>query len=58
MSARSITVGPGPLRKSPTTPVPPTAEVTSNPRWARCSAASFAVRTSCMDSSGWLWRSL
>jgi hypothetical protein len=52
MSARSITVGPSPLRITPTTPVLPTAGVTSKPAARSRSAATPAVRVSCMDSSG------
>ena len=58
MSARSITVGPSPFFSSPTTPVPPTPSVTSNPAAFSRSAAKPAVRFSCSDSSGWLWMSL
>jgi hypothetical protein len=41
MSARTSTVGPSPLRITPTTPVPPTFSVTSRPGMAR---SSFAMR--------------
>ena len=52
MSARSSTVAPSPLRKSPTTPVPPTPSVTSYPCWRSQSAAMPAVRCSCIDEFG------
>ena len=52
MSARSITIGPSPLRSRPTTPVFPTPVVTSNPAARSRSATKPAVRVSCMDSSG------
>jgi hypothetical protein len=52
MSARSITVGPSPLRSTPATPVLPTPVVTSNPDALNPSAARPAVRVSCIDSSG------
>ena len=34
MSARSMTIGPSPLRKRPTTPVTPTARVTAYPSFS------------------------
>jgi hypothetical protein len=46
MSARSITVGPSPFFSSPTTPVPPTPSVTSNPAAFSRSAAKPAVHFS------------
>ena len=58
MSARSSTVAPSPLRKSPTTPVPPIFSVTSYPCWRNHSAAMPAVRCSCIESSGLAWMSL
>ena len=42
MSARSMTVGPSPLRSTPTTPVPPTPLLTSQPAHSSCSAALAA----------------
>jgi hypothetical protein len=58
MSARSITVGPAPLRSTPTTPVLPTLRLTSYPKRSIQSAATLAVRTSCIDSSGCWCKSL
>src|ERR1043166_3644398 len=52
MSARSITVGPSPFRSRPTTPVFPTPVVTSNPASCSRSAATFAVLSSSIESSG------
>lgn len=58
MSARSITVGPAPFFSNPTTPVLPTPVVTSNPAARRRSAATPAVRVSCIDNSGCEWMSM
>jgi hypothetical protein len=52
MSARSSAVGPGPLRSTPTTPVPPTPSVVSNPASRSQAAPIPAVRVSANDSSG------
>lgn len=58
MSARSITVGPAPFLSRPTTPVLPTLRVTWYPKRSSQSAAILAVRTSCIESSGFSCRSL
>ena len=50
MSARSITVGPSPLRSSPTTPVLPTPVVTSKPAFLSLSVAIPAVHVSTIDN--------
>ena len=57
MSARSSAVGPGPLRSTPTTPVPPTPSVVSNPASRSQAAPIPAVRVSANDSSGLRCRS-
>jgi hypothetical protein len=53
-----MTVGPGPFLRRPTTPVPPTLVVTSNPSLRSSSAMRAADRTSMSDSSGWECRSV
>src|ERR1700678_2835097 len=57
MSARTSTVGPSPLRRTPATPVPPMPAVTAYPAPASHSAAMPAVRCSANASSGWECRS-
>ncbi len=57
MSARSSTVAPSPLRRTPTTPVPPTPSCTSNPALRSRPATRPAVRCSWCDSSGCWWTS-
>ena len=57
-SVRTSTVGPLPLRRTPTTPVPPTPVVTSYPSLRSSSAIFAAVFSSCDDSSGFLCRSM
>jgi hypothetical protein len=52
ISVRSITVGPGPLRITATTPVFPTPVVTSYPSARRRSASFADVCCSWNDSSG------
>ena len=56
MSVRTSTVGPGPFRSTPTTPIRPTFSVTSMPSARNSFAISAAVFTSMNDSSGWAWR--
>ena len=56
-SVRRSTVGPFPLRSTPTTPVPPTPVVTSYPSLRSSSAMRADVRCSFNDSSGFLCRS-
>ena len=56
MSARSSTVGPAPLRITPTTPVPPTFAVTSAPAFLSSAAIRLAVAVSRNDSSGFWWK--
>jgi len=57
-SVRRSTVGPFPLRSTPTTPVPPTPVVTSYPSLRSSSAMRAEVRCSFNDSSGFLCRSM
>src|SRR3546814_3387877 len=52
MSARSRMQGPSPFFSRPTTPVLPMLRCTSKPYFSSQSAAIPAVRTSCIDSSG------
>jgi hypothetical protein len=56
MSARIATTGPGPLRSTATSPVPPHGR-TSAPVPARAAATASCVRCSSPDSSGCWWRS-
>jgi hypothetical protein len=57
MSVRTSTVGPGPLRSTPTTPIRPTFSVTSMPTARNSLAISAALFASMKDSSGCAWSS-
>jgi hypothetical protein len=58
MSKRASTASPPvALRRSPTTPVPPTPVLTSNPKPSRCDVTMPAVRSSSNPSSGLAWKS-
>ncbi len=52
MSVRTRSVGPAPLRRTPTTPHPPTRSVTSNPALRSSAAIRADVRCSWSESSG------
>ena len=58
MSTRASTVGPGPFRSTPTTPVTPTCSVTSQPAAFTSEAKRAAVLTSLKESSALAWNHL